>query len=219
MSTSRIQQQTRPPAGEPEGALVLIHGRGADEYDLLPLIDALDPERRLLGLTPRGPLSLPPGGAHWYRLGGIGTPDPQSFLASYSELAAWLDGVLEATGIPLERTIVGGFSQGSVMTYSLAYGAGRPKLAGAIALSGFMPTVAGFELDLSGHAALPIAVAHGRTDPVIDFEFGESARDRLLAAGCSPLWLPGDLGHIIDQRQLPALQTFVEDAIPFTPVS
>ena len=45
---------------------MLFHGRGADEYDLFPLLDALDPERRLVGLAPRGPLSLPPGGAHWY---------------------------------------------------------------------------------------------------------------------------------------------------------
>ena len=44
----------RPAAGEPEGALVLLHGRGADEHDLFPLLDALDPERRLHGYTPRG---------------------------------------------------------------------------------------------------------------------------------------------------------------------
>ena len=56
----------RPSAGEPEGALVLFHGRGSDEHDLYRLLDDLDPGRRLLGLTPRGPLSLPPGGAHWY---------------------------------------------------------------------------------------------------------------------------------------------------------
>ena len=51
----------RPPAGEPIGLLVLFHGRGADERDLFPLLDLLDPERRMLGVTPRGPLQLPPG--------------------------------------------------------------------------------------------------------------------------------------------------------------
>ena len=74
-----LEALRRAPAAEPEGALVLLHGRGADEHDLFPLLDALDPERRLLGVTPRGPLSLPPGGAHWYRLGGIPTPDPDTF--------------------------------------------------------------------------------------------------------------------------------------------
>ena len=66
----------RPAAGEPEGALVLLHGRGADEHDLFPLLDALDPRQRLHGYTPRAPLALPPGGAHWYIVPRVGFPDP-----------------------------------------------------------------------------------------------------------------------------------------------
>jgi phospholipase/carboxylesterase len=62
----------RPAAGEALGALVLLHGRGADEHDLFPLLDALDPERRLDGYTLRAPLSLPPGGAHWYIVPRVG---------------------------------------------------------------------------------------------------------------------------------------------------
>ena len=73
---------TRPAAGKPEGLLVLFHGRGADERDLYPLLDLLDPKRRLLGVTPRGPLSLPPGGAHWYAVREIGYPDPATFIGS-----------------------------------------------------------------------------------------------------------------------------------------
>ena len=86
-----LTARVRPAAGVAEGALVLFHGRGADEHDLLPLVDALDPERRLVGATPRGPLSLPPGGAHWYALGGIGTPEATTFLASSEAASAWLD--------------------------------------------------------------------------------------------------------------------------------
>ena len=59
---SALEHLVRPAAGRAEGALVLFHGRGADEHDLFPLLDMLDPERRLVGVTPRGPLSLPPGG-------------------------------------------------------------------------------------------------------------------------------------------------------------
>ena len=55
---------------------MLIHGRGADEHDLFPLADALDPERRLVAVLPRGPLRLPPGGAHWYVVYEVGRPDP-----------------------------------------------------------------------------------------------------------------------------------------------
>ena len=88
-----VSYLTREPRGEPDGALVLFHGRGADEHDLVPLLDALDPERRLLGLTPRGPLTLPPGGAHWYAVKEIGFPDPATFLPTYERAAEWLEGL------------------------------------------------------------------------------------------------------------------------------
>jgi phospholipase/carboxylesterase len=110
-----VDYQVREPAGEPDGALVLFHGRGADEHDLFPLLEFLDPERRLLGVTPRGPLSLPPGGAHWYALQQVGYPDRDTFLATYAEVGAWLDGFLEKRGISHSATVLGGFSQGAVM--------------------------------------------------------------------------------------------------------
>ena len=144
MSTTELRHLERPAAGAPAGALVLLHGRGADEYDLYPLLDSLDPERRLLGITPRGPLSLPPGGAHWYRLGGIPTPDPETFFSSFEAVAAFLD----ALPLPLGQVVLGGFSQGAVMTWALGLGRGRPRPAAIMALSGFMPEVEGFELDL-----------------------------------------------------------------------
>ena len=71
-----LAHQIRPAAGEPRGALVLLHGRGADEHDLLPFLDLLDPQRRLVGVTPGGPLFLPPGGRHWYVVPRVGYPDP-----------------------------------------------------------------------------------------------------------------------------------------------
>ena len=91
MSSSRSGRA----AGEPEGALVLFHGRGADEHDLLPLLDALDPERRLRRLLPRGPLSLPPGGAHWYVVPRVGYPDPATFAEGFAAPPA-----LDATRLP-----------------------------------------------------------------------------------------------------------------------
>ncbi len=57
----------------------------------MPLLDVLDPERRLLGLTPRGPLSLPPGGAHWYVVPRVGYPDTETFHESYRLASEWLD--------------------------------------------------------------------------------------------------------------------------------
>ena len=135
---------------------MLFHGRGTSEHDLAPLLDLLDPARRLVGITPRGPLSLPPGGAHWYAVARIGFPDKETFDATYRLAGDWLDAVLEDEGVPITRTVVGGFSQGAVMSYALGLGSGRPAPAGIIALSGFIPTVEGFELDLASHAGLPV---------------------------------------------------------------
>ncbi|TML85441.1 MAG: phospholipase [Actinobacteria bacterium] len=126
-----LTARVRPAAGEPEGALVLFHGRGADENDLFPLLDALDPERRFVGATPRGPLSLPPGGAHWYALGGIGTPEATTFYASYGAAAEWLDGFLAEHGVVHDRLVLGGFSQGGVIVAAAAPGRDRTRHAGS----------------------------------------------------------------------------------------
>jgi len=192
----------RPAAGEAEGALVLLHGRGADENDLFPLLDALDPERRLHGYTPRGPLSLPPGGAHWYVLGGIGTPERETFSASFAALSELLD------GLPYERVVLGGFSQGCAMSYALALFRGRPRPAALLALSGFIPRVDGYELDLA--PPFPrIAIAHGTYDPTIPVDWGRDARERLEQAGAAPLYreFPGE--HWIDPESIPLLREVV----------
>ena len=174
----------RPPVGEPTGLLVLFHGRGADERDLFPLLDLLDPERRMLGVTPRGPLHLPPGGAHWYAVHEIGYPDPPTFSATFGRAAAWLEDVVDDAGIALEQVVIGGFSQGAVMSYALGLGTGRPRPAGLIALSGFMPTVPGYPLDLA--KPFPrVAIGHGALDPVISVEWSRQARD-LLSTFATP---------------------------------
>jgi phospholipase/carboxylesterase len=193
-----LTARVRPAAGEPEGALVLFHGRGADENDLFPLLDVLDPERRFVGATPRGPLSLPPGGAHWYALGGIGTPEAATFHSSYSAAAKWLDGFLAEHGFGYDRLVVGGFSQGGVMTYSLGLGRGRPRPAALAAFSSFIPSVQGFELDLSPPLLPPVAIGHGTLDPVIGVEWGRQARDVLEAAGAEVLYRETPMYHQID---------------------
>jgi phospholipase/carboxylesterase len=204
-----LRHLERPAAGEPEGALVLFHGRGADENDLFPLLDLLDPERRLAGFTPRGPLSLPPGGAHWYVVREIGYPDPRTFQGSYSAAGEWLDGL----GFPPDRTVLGGFSQGAVMTYALGLGAGRPRPAALIALSGFVPTVEGWQADLSSPLP-PVAIGHGTFDPVIGVEWGRRARDLLTEAGAQVLYRESPMPHAIDPGFLDELQKFVARAVP-----
>jgi phospholipase/carboxylesterase len=227
MATAAIDllaHRVREPAGAAEGALVLLHGRGTDEHDLLPLADALDPARRLVAVTPRGPLALPgQPGAHWYVVRRVGFPDEQTFAATYAHLAAWLDALPDALGVPWSRTVLGGFSQGAAMSFALGFGPGpdgpRPAPAGILALSGFLPHVPGFEPLLSGRedgrAGFPIAIGHGAADPVIPVAFAHAARERLLAAGVELLYreTPG-MPHTIDPAFVPRLRDWLAARTP-----
>jgi len=208
-----LDHRERPAAGEPEGALVLLHGRGADEHDLFPLLDLLDPQRRLAGFTPGGPLSLPPGGRHWYVVPRVGFPEPQTFLESLELLEEFL----AATGIPRERTVLGGFSQGTVMSYALALRAGTTPPAAVLALSGFIPTVGGWDADLGSRAGLPVAIGHGTQDPVIPVDFARDARARLEAAGADVRYRESPMGHQIDPRFLATLPDLVARATSASP--
>jgi phospholipase/carboxylesterase len=208
-----ISAVIRPSAGTAAGALVLLHGRGADEHDLIPLLDALDPHRRLIGVTPRGPLQLPPGGQHWYIVRDIGYPDPGTFLPTMEAAGSWLDGLAAEIGVPMERTVLGGFSQGCVVSWALGLGAGRTRPAGIIGLSGFMPTVEGFELDLDGLEGYPVAIGHGTYDPVIGVEWGRRARDTMQAAGADVTWHETPMAHSIDPAFVPVLQAWVAERV------
>lgn len=207
-----LPQLTRPAAGDPAGALVLFHGRGTSEYDLHPLLDGLDPERRLFGATPRGPLELPPGGAHWYIVREIGYPDRDTFTASYELASHWLDALAEETGIPPERTVIGGFSQGAVMSLALGLGRGRPRPAGIVALSGFIPTVEGLELDLTPPLP-PVAIGHGTFDPVISVEWSRKAKEFLEGAGSDVLYRESPMPHSVDPAFVADLQPWIADVV------
>jgi phospholipase/carboxylesterase len=213
VSLELLDHRVRPPAGQAEGALVLLHGRGTSEHDLFPLLDVLDPQRRLVGVTPGGPLSLPPGGRHWYAIRRLGYPPPDTFLPTYERLCAWFDALPGELGVPLERTVVGGFSQGTVMSYALALGAGRPAPAGILAMSGFLPTVEGLELDLSARQCYPVAIVHGTLDQIIGVEWGRAARDRLVAAGADVLYRESPAPHTVDPRVLPELTEWLRSTI------
>lgn len=204
--------RARQPQGDPGGLFVLFHGRGADEHDLVPLFDLLDPGRRLLGVTPRGPLRLPPGGAHWYVVRQVGHPDPATFLATYERAADWVDALMAETGFGADRTVLGGFSQGAVMSYSVALGRTRPRPAAVIALSGFIPTVEGFEVDLESDGLPPVAIGHGTLDPVIGVEWGRRARALLEAAGAPVTYREYPLPHAIDPGFLRELAPWLRAA-------
>ena len=148
---SELVHRVREAQGDPQGALVLNHGRGADENDLFGLLDELDPERRFVGVTTGAPLTnVPPGGRHWYLVPRVGYPDPATFASSYEALTRFVDGFLAERELGWDQTVIGGFSMGAVMSYAVSLGEGRPVPAGLIAWSGFVPTVEGWAPELEG---------------------------------------------------------------------
>jgi len=204
----------RAASGEPEGLLVLHHGRGTDERDLLGLADLLDPQRRLRVVTPRAPLTLPGSpGYHWYLVPRVGYPDRESFEAARQALAELHDGLWEESGLGPERTVLGGFSMGAVMSFAMGLGADRPAVAGILAFSGFVPTVEGWEPSLADRADTRAFVSHGRRDPVIGVELAERARDLLEGGGLDLTYRESELGHQIDPAHLREASAWLDEIL------
>jgi phospholipase/carboxylesterase len=195
----------RAAAGDPAGLLVLHHGRGADENDLLPLADVLDPGRRLHVVTPRAPLILPGWpGYHWYVVPRVGYPDPETFDTAFQALAALHDELWSRTGLTAAQTVLGGFSMGSVMSYSLGLAAERPAPAGILAFSGFVPVVEGWGPSLEDRRSTRAFIAHGRNDPIMEVGFGRRARELLERGGLEVEYHESDAAHHIDPAHVPA---------------
>jgi phospholipase/carboxylesterase len=201
---SALTYRERLAAGDAEGLLVLHHGRGSDENDLLSLADVLDRERRLHVVTPRAPLQLPgwPGN-HWYVVPRVGYPDPETFRAAYAKLSDFHDELWARTGIAPADTVFGGFSMGSVMSYSLGLGPDRPPVAGILAFSGFIPVVEGWEPSLEDRPDTRVFIAHGRRDPVMEVGFARRAKELLEAGGLDVEYHESDAAHHIDPAHVP----------------
>src|SRR3954470_16482563 len=211
-------QLERAAVAEPEGLLVLHHGRGTSERDLIGLADMLDPERRLRVVTPRAPLVL--GGSpgyHWYLVPRVGYPDPETFQAAREALAELHDGLWAETGVEPARTVLGGFSMGAVMSYATALSAERPAVAGILAFSGFVPTVEGWTPSFDDRLGTKAFIAHGRNDPVIGIGFAERARQLLGGEGLTVEYHESELGHQIEPGHLAAARSWLEETLPPSP--
>ncbi|MGV1049699.1 MAG: alpha/beta hydrolase [Solirubrobacterales bacterium] len=193
----------RAAAAEPEGLLVLHHGRGTDETDLLRLADHFDPGRRLRVVTARAPLTVPGWtGYHWYLVPRVGYPDPDTFFAARDALAELHDELWEETGVGPERTVLGGFSMGAVMSYAMALDGDRPAVAGLLAFSGFVPSVEGWQPSFGDRPRTRAFIAHGSRDPVIGVELAHRARELVEAGGLALEYRESEIGHQIDPAHL-----------------
>jgi len=212
---SELAFRTRAAAGEPAGLLLLHHGRGADENDLLPLAEALDPRRRLHVVLPRAP--LPAGssaGYRWYEVPQPGRPDAESFARSYGQLAGLHDELWDETGIAPEHTVLGGFSMGAAMSYALGLAAERPAPAGILAFSGFLPRFADWTPRPHGSVRPRAFIAHGSRDQLIDVSHARDARERLEQAGVDVEYHESEVAHHVDPRVIGEAAAWLATALP-----
>ncbi len=177
---SVVREPAAPSARPP--VLVLLHGVGADELDLLPVADAIDP--RLLVVSLRAPYEAEPMGYAWYALDWRTTPPTprvDQAEASRAALVAFLPGLAARAGGDPERLFLFGFSQGAAM--ALAVALTRPDLVrGAVIHSArALPFLFGPEgrAAPSALARLDALVLHGTEDDVIPVESGREVRDLL----------------------------------------
>jgi len=165
---------------EPDRLLLLIHGKGADEHDLEPLVPYLDPEGRFLTVLPRAPLPFM-SGWQWYETDGIPKGGPE-LIPSVDALDDLLDSACTEHGFERAQAIVAGFSQGCALTLALGLRrSDRPRPAGLLAMSGFLPERDGLDYDFA--TAPPVLIQHGTADPTISVGYGRRAVARLGAEG------------------------------------
>jgi phospholipase/carboxylesterase len=208
---NRLHYLERPFVGEPEGLLILHHGRGMDEGSLLGVAHALDPEGRLRVVAPRGPVVLPDSdGYHWYHFSmETRKPVPESFHGACQSLADLHDDLWAETGIGPERTVLAGFSMGAAIAYAMALDVERPPVAGMLAFSGKLHEVEGWEPSPGDRSTTRVMIVHGRDDTTVPVADARATRDLLLAAGFEVEYMEVDSGHRIDRRSLPHVKDWL----------
>jgi phospholipase/carboxylesterase len=179
--------------GEPSRTLVLLHGFGADEHDLLPIARELDPSLHAISL--QAPIALEYGGRAWYRI----EQTPQGIAFDPGEVARGEDAALEAVeeiAAAHPRPILCGFSQGAGMALGVALR--KPQLgAGVLALSAVPPRLAP-----STSEGVRVFLAHGTDDSLLPIEVGRATRDLLVRLGADVTFREYPMGHMVSAEEI-----------------
>jgi phospholipase/carboxylesterase len=191
------------PNPHAQGAIVALHGWGANCDDLISLAPLVGiPNYQWI--CPEAPFNHPiPNGKMWYDLQSL---DVEGLAKSCELLSQFLENLPNLTGIPLEKTFLLGFSQGGAMT--LDVGLGFP-LAGLIALSGYLHIAEEELQDLVGEALPPILIAHGTQDPVVPIGAARSARQLLESLGATVEYEEYEMLHEIRPETCDRIREFI----------
>ncbi len=170
--------------------LFLMHGYTAEQHHLASYVPLVDPDERFTAIAPRGPIDMPDGdGAGWWSI-DLETfeMDLSQFVPSLEMLESFIADEAGKTGVPLERCIVGGFSQGGYLSLALVGRPGAPRYAGVWAICCGLPSAPGLDLDLSGGDGRPALFQWGTRDIFI----GQDQPKEVIAALGDGRW---DLRH------------------------
>ena len=208
---SRMEQVVlwrRPAKRGPHTPLVvLLHGRGADERDLIDVADALPPTFAYASL--RAPVPLEDGGFTWYANRGPGRPVAESLRASVDALRTWLDG--PEAGAP-KRVFLLGFSAGMMMAGALLLD-DPARFAGAVLLSGALAFDAGIPVTPERLRGIPVFSGRGSSDDVIAAELVRRTLTYLReTSGALFTEREYPIGHSISGRELADIRDWLESA-------
>ena len=215
MALESLELQT---GDQPCVSIVVLHGLGADGNDFVPIARELDLRavgavRFVFPHAPVRPVTLNGGMAMraWYDILGTDLArreDEAGLRASQAEVQALLDREA-ARGIPPERTVLMGFSQGCAMT--LLAGLRAPqRLAGLVGLSGYLPLAASTAAERSdANQLVPLFLAHGQQDPVVPLARGLAARDALQALGYDIEWHQYPMEHSVCPQEITDLNRWL----------
>ncbi len=190
----------RTKSSEKAPALVLLHGRGANEDDLLGLAEYFD--ERLFIIAARAPFNFQFGGGYtWYDILEVGRPEPNMFAESYRKLTTFFEDVLKGYPVDHSKIFFLGFSMGTMMSYAVALT--RPaSVAGVLANSGYIPEETDLKFEWEAIRGKPFFVAHGTSDPVIPVTFGRRSRELLEKAQATVTYHEYEMGHEISEESL-----------------
>lgn len=196
----------------PHPALLLLHGRGTNEADLLGLGPQLDD--RLFTVSARAPFQFPWGGYAWYDLdpSGVGYPDNRSLRESLDLLRRFIDGMVTAFPIDPARVYVAGFSMGSVMTGALGL-LDPERVAGAMILSGYLPLHNDLPFRLEEAAGHPFFQGHGTLDQVIPVRFGRETAEYLAQTPVDLTYREYPIGHEIGPQELEDMRGWMRSTL------
>lgn len=211
---SELRVNTVGTTGAGSRLLVLVHGYGADEHDLAPLVPYIDPDGAFFTICPRGPRSVMGFGAGWYERGDDGTIDPAMFISSVDALDATIDQACADRDLDRASAVIIGFSQGGAMTLASALRASAVKRPRAIAcLSGMLTEVEGLEYryqQSGGDDTVPeILIHHGSLDPVVVVDRGRATRDSLTEHGVAHTYREYPMQHEISPASIADLRDWL----------